>query len=702
MRKSGRCRTIRRISFHIIVALVVVTILLVQLISDVSQRKLAPQSLFGVMDLRSWDFAKDGSVSLKGKWEFTWKELLRPDQFSNPMKERQYVQVPTSWNQMILNDWPLSGTGYATYRIQILKDKEARMLGIWLPSIYTSYKVWMNGQPFVSEGKVGDEPAKAVPSMKQRLAMMVSDEEVLDIVIQVSNYSYVKGGMWQAPEIGSTEQMIRKSKMETVRDAVLFGCLFIVGLYHLGMFLERRQDVFTFHFGLLCIAISLRMLAVGDMLLYNWFPWIPWNSVIRLDYCLTICAVICGVSYVKTLFINESHRMLYRFVLIMGLVLIGLTLSLSTIVFTSWLLFYQIYIVIGMLFMLSVTIKAVLRQHLGATIALIGFTVFCVLIINDLLYYQELAPIRDLSPIGLVICVFMQSLMISMRYSNAMEEVESVSCELRELNTGLEQRIQLRTGELLHMNENLEQKNKELERMENSRRHLLTNISHDLRTPMTLIRGYLEALHDDVINEPAEQKKYVKLMLNKINSLNHLIGDLFELSKLEAREVQVTMEDMLLEHFISHIEEHYELELRRRGFLFACYNLTYRDAPPVSLNLRIDIDRMTQVFDNLIYNAVKFTPAGGTISIRVQYVAYKSCIHLEVTDTGIGVDSEDLPYIFDRFYKKDKSRNSSSGGSGLGLSIAKEIVELHHGSIWATSMQGQGCTFHIELPARMQ
>lgn len=219
---------------------------------------------------------------------------------------------------------------------------------------------------------------------------------------------------------------------------------------------------------------------------------------------------------------------------------------------------------------------------------------------------------------------------------------------------------------------------------------------------MTLIRGYLEALQDEVIQDREQQKKYIRLMLNKINGLNHLIDDLFELSKLEARRVPVAIESVLLEHFISHLEEHYELELRSRGLLFACYNLTYRNAPPVSIVLEVDIDRMMQVFDNIIYNAVKFTPIGGSITIEVDYVKQDQAVHIKITDTGIGVGEEDLPYLFDRFYKNDKSRNSMTGGSGIGLAIAKEIVELHLGRIGVESVQGHGTTFYIILPAQVK
>ncbi|WP_245583479.1 ATP-binding protein [Paenibacillus assamensis] len=691
------CFRIKKLSFHAFVALAVLVIIVIQLIGDISQSKIAPQVQYGVLNLRNWNFEKDGAVTLNGKWEFNWNELRTPEMFA-VSKDQHYVSIPKLWNQVELNGVPLSGTGYASYRVQIFKNSSEVLLGLWMPGAFSSYNIWVNGKLYIKEGVVADNADAAVPSFRNRLIMIPAPKDKLDLVIQVANFAHHKGGISAAPEIGTVNQMTRKSKLETAKDSLIFGCLFIIGLYQFGMFMGRRREKFTFFFGLLCLAIAVRMLTLGDVMLMYWTSWYRWTGLIRLDYCLITIAVMAGVSFVHYLFKEETLQKFYFTLIGIGLLFLLITLTLSPLLFTSILILYQIYIVFAVVFSIIVTVRAIQSQRTGATITLLGFIIFAVFIFNDILYYQGFAPIRDLAPFGLVICVLMQSLMLSRRISKAMGDVESLYFELRELNAGLETRIEHRTSELVRMNESLESKNDELERMERSRRHLLSNISHDLRTPMTLIRGYLEALYDDVIVEPDEQKKYVKLMLNKINSLNHLIEDLFELSKLEARQVNVEMVDVRLERFISHIEEQYELELRARGLMFACYNLTYRDAPPVSLNLRMDLDRMTQVLDNIIYNAVKFTPTGGKISIRFQYVVSKSCIHISINDTGVGIDSEDLPYIFDRFYKKDKSRNSAVGGSGLGLSIAKEIVELHHGRIWAQSAYGQGSTFHIELP----
>ncbi|MGG0812561.1 ATP-binding protein [Paenibacillus alvei] len=692
----------RRISFHIMMAMIIVTIIILHVAGSIIDSKRAPIAENGVIDLRNWNFEKDGIVPLNGTWKMIWGSLLPPERSTEPNAMMTDIRVPSSWNQLTNPGIPNIGTGAGTYYLTIKKEAKDTLLGVWLPSIYSSYRMWVNGKPIIHEGQVSEYVEYAVPSVKQRMVMINIPGSTADIAIEVTNFSHHRGGIWQPIYLGSSEKIISKSRLELVRDSMLFGCLLMVGLYHIGLFIERRKDWYTFLFAVLCIAMAGRILTSGDAILLTWFPSLSWYFVIRLEYVLMIVATMAGCGYMRYLFYKDACYKTYVVMNIAGVILIGTILFLPVLSFTSNLSIYQFYVIGAACYVFIMNIKAVHNQRLGAHIALIGFTVLNILVVNDILYYHSLAPIRDLAPIGLVFCIFMQSLMISLRYSKAMYDVESVTIELRELNANLEERIQERTAALTQMNANLELKNFELERMETSRRHLFTNISHDLRTPMTLIRGYLEALQDEVIQDREQQKKYIRLMLNKINGLNHLIDDLFELSKLEARRVPVAIESVLLEHFISHLEEHYELELRSRGLLFACYNLTYRNAPPVSIMLEVDIDRMMQVFDNIIYNAVKFTPIGGSITIEVDYVKQDQAVHIKITDTGIGVGEEDLPYLFDRFYKNDKSRNSMTGGSGIGLAIAKEIVELHLGRIGVESVQGHGTTFYIILPAQVK
>jgi signal transduction histidine kinase len=159
--------------------------------------------------------------------------------------------------------------------------------------------------------------------------------------------------------------------------------------------------------------------------------------------------------------------------------------------------------------------------------------------------------------------------------------------------------------------------------------------------------------------------------------------------------VELAREKMTLSWWIDNLREQYGLEMQSKGLVFSC---TLTNPSDASAAVNIDIRRMDRVFANLLYNAIRFTPEGGTIRIAMGRSPDGAGVEIQVADSGPGIETADLPYIFDRFYRKDKSRSVASGGSGLGLAIAKEIVELHGGRIDVSNSEEGGSVFRIRLP----
>jgi signal transduction histidine kinase len=285
------------------------------------------------------------------------------------------------------------------------------------------------------------------------------------------------------------------------------------------------------------------------------------------------------------------------------------------------------------------------------------------------------------------------------------EELKKLNLQLTELNMSLEQRIQERTLELKEINEMLEMRNQELCRLETVRRRLLTDVSHELRSPMTAIQGYVEAIVSGLVDDPDEQRRYLNMVLSKARSLNRLIQDLFELSRLESRRSEMIFEIIPLSDLVTQIKDRFALDVSQA-------NLTYRfqlECDPKLLDryqVIIDMDRIIQVLTNLVFNSIKFTEAGGEVRIiceietasKVENAAGELVVHVE--DTGGGIPPESIPYVFDRFYR-DKTQSTDHGiprGSGIGLAIAKEIVQYHDGSISVKSVVGEGTRFTFTLP----
>jgi PAS domain S-box-containing protein len=242
-------------------------------------------------------------------------------------------------------------------------------------------------------------------------------------------------------------------------------------------------------------------------------------------------------------------------------------------------------------------------------------------------------------------------------------------------------------------------------KIEESRRHLLANISHDLRTPITTIHGYVQALLDRVVSDQATTDSYLQLILRKAIGLNRLIQDLFDLSQIEAGKISLQLEFYPIAEVIQEINK-YQLDIQAAGLTFEQRTGPNDLAKVEGQQILADIDRLDQVFANLIHNAIKNTLAPGKISVCFSSSPLEANsgsdasqqLLIEISDSGAGIAAKDLPYIFDRFYKCSKNRSSSDSGSGLGLSICQEIMALHKGDIFAHSDAGHGTTFFLSLP----
>ncbi|HIW34068.1 MAG TPA: response regulator [Candidatus Paenibacillus intestinavium] len=275
--------------------------------------------------------------------------------------------------------------------------------------------------------------------------------------------------------------------------------------------------------------------------------------------------------------------------------------------------------------------------------------------------------------------------------------LRSLNQKLITLNLELEEKVQERTQALEVANIDLTQMNEDLIAMADSRRHLLANIAHELGTPITLIHSYVQALQAGLVG--SDDAYFSNLVHDKMNILSRLISDLSDLSKLEAGQSNLNLQNINLDTWLGQIYRKFELEVTQYGRFIELTNII-NDSKHFSCF--IDIGRMDQVFSNLISNAVKNTPEGtGKVSIQVEVNKIDKEIIIQVKDNGYGIREDKLPFIFDRFYKASASTAAvEQTGTGLGLAIVKEIVHAHEGRVWVGSDCNEGCIFYVALPVR--
>ncbi|MCZ8514545.1 ATP-binding protein [Paenibacillus filicis] len=655
-----------------------------------------PQALHGTIDLRGYRFDKYHVVRLDGTWDFYWQQLLTPGQINSGTDSPEHVRMPYSWNEAGSGIKGIPASGYATYHLKILLDPGAPDLAVRVPLIRTSYRMWVNDALVAESGVVGASPEDAVPEYKTETVPIRLGSGSADITLQISNYHHRLGGVWKPLLLGTQEVVTRQERNGLAVDLLVIGSLLSMGLHHIGLFLLRRKEKSSIYFGVFCLLVGIRALFVNESVVYSFLPDMSWLTGIRIEYTCFFLAVPAVIMFTYSLYPKETHRNAVRFVQGAAFLSMVLLFALPAPYFTYEVPVYQLITIGASLYVLIGLGQALVRGREGALFAVVGGGAYVSAIITDILYYNELIGYGDVSNYGLLVCVFMISFILSSKSAKAFTAVETLSRQMREMNVNLESKIRERTAELERTNASLERMNEDLARLETSRRHLLSNISHDLGTPMTLIQGYVEALLDGVVTQPEQQRKYLELIYNRTTGLNRLITDLFQLSKLEARQMNFDIQPMTVEEFIRYFGDLYELEVSDAGLRFEKIATSLQPQGASLGSVNIDVDRIGQVLTNIIFNAVKHTPQGGLIQLYM--IVDEHALIVQVQDNGSGIDPEDLPFIFDRFYKKDKSRNTAQGGSGLGLAIAKEIIDYHGGRIWAQSRVGQGACIAFMLP----
>jgi signal transduction histidine kinase len=238
--------------------------------------------------------------------------------------------------------------------------------------------------------------------------------------------------------------------------------------------------------------------------------------------------------------------------------------------------------------------------------------------------------------------------------------------------------------------EQLEEVENKRQKSDQSKAEFLANISHELRTPLTALQGFLEALQDGLVVDEVGRQKYYGVMYKETIHMNRLIEDLMDLLKLERHEIVITKQPVFVKRLVETTIFKFGQEAEQKGL-----TLTYQVQNEKQVVLG-DLDRLEQILNNLVKNAIKFTEYGGEIQIRTEEIDEQ--IHFQISDTGMGISEQDLERIWERFFKSDRGRTKKNKGTGLGLAIVKELVHIHDGQINVKSELGKGTTFNLYLP----
>lgn len=610
----------------------------------------------GLLDL-SGQQLEGQCVALSGEWEFFWNELASPVAIDTLSKD--YFQFPSLWNGAFSDKGiELSAQGFATYRLRVVLPASTPDLALSLGDYYTSYKLFYNGFEFQSNGKVGTTKEETNEDWLPKTVSLGRYSDTLTFVLQIANFRHSKGGSREPIVLGDRKVLMAKRDFDFSYDFLLSGSLIMGGLFFLGLFLFGQHEKSVLFFALFCITFSYRLIGSGEYAFHALFPDMAWNWVIRAEYLALFVPTGIFAIYSYLLYPEDSKKWLLLGFSIVAALFALLSLFAPPIFFTRLVEPYFVMIVLGIFYLIYVYWQAYRKERIGAQYAFASTgIVFMVAVYLISVYLTGAQENTFITFIGFILFFFFQSLILSFRFAYSLRQAKDSA-----------------------------------ETASKAKTEFLSTISHEIRTPLNAVVGISHYLANE--NPRPDQKESLESLQFSAEHLTALINDILDYNKLESGAIEFEQTEVNLKALSQNITKTHLALAREKGLSL----ILDFDASIHSIVVA-DSTRIYQVLNNLLSNALKFT-AKGYVKLKVSRVfeAKKiQTIRVEVSDSGIGIPSDKLGLIFDRFTQAGSSTTREYGGTGLGLAIIKKILNLVGSEIFVKSEEGKGTVFWFDI-----
>jgi len=483
------------------------------------------------------------------------------------------------------------------------------------------------------------------------------------------------------PKIDETERMIFQ--------AFITGCIFIVGIYHLFVFIYYRKNQSVLLLSIICYIITFRMLLLQNTLFAQWLTELSQELIVTFDYLANVMTLLFFYLFVRKEMKMKSIKHFHiSFVIVIFTYSLFILLAPSFIIVNSF-FFLQILTILVIGLLISFSIYGVKQKITGASSHLVACIVLILAVVIDLFSWMNKSSlvIEEFASFGLLFYLFMQSILLGRSANQTTQE--------KQLSKALDQRKPIVESQIAKQTEKFRGKKEQ----KITHYDVLSSVTHELNTPLTFIQGYTKAMLDNVV--PRNDSSYLRAIYNDTQMMAHLVKDLQELSLLESGQTTFLYQDVDMRSFMRQV-----YDSQKSAFPDKNVQIYYTESSLFSTDEKIicsiDPIRIRQVLNNLIMNALKFTPDAGTITIKLEVLSteHHRNVKISIKDTGIGMATEDIPFIFNRFYKIDQQNKDTHKGVGLGLAICKQIIEFHQGKIGVRSQLGIGSIFYFTLPVK--
>ncbi len=603
---------------------------------------------------------KEDIVNFNPKVDFYYNKFLAYGDTST--RPDGQILLTDIWNKVDLGQKiPFSNQAYASYHAKVILPPNCRKaIGFLVPAAYTSHTIFINGVPYISEGKVGETKASSEPHFNTKYIILRTGADTMDLLVHISNFYHAKA-KFSAPIVFGTEEGVKALfKKSITQDFFVAGSLFMATLFFFSLFLFNKKETSILWFATFTAIYAYRSVGSSFYALHNVYPTMSFFITTRLEYLTLPLSTIAYVFYVNKIYPKQISKPI-------SLILLGLSFSYAAVIifgsvllFTTLLTIFLFILVAAIIYGIYVFIKANASKEPGSFYGLISFcflalaVVLAILDLYNINFYR-----RTLDFISFIGFFLFQSMVLIHRFAFM----------LRKAKLDLEKSLEAKTV-------------------------FLTTMSHEIRTPLNGVIGISQLLQNDKTNLNNEQVEYIEALQFSSSNLLSVVNNILDFEKIEANKLELEAIAFNLKELAQNVIGIYKKQAQEKNLELV---LNYDDKLPKYVIA--DPTKITQVLTNLVNNAVKFTSAG-FVGLSISYVDSKgnqTNILFAVTDSGIGIGDEKIKTIFEPFVQADSSVTRSFGGSGLGLTISAKLLQKMGSQLQVTSEMGQGTSFSFYL-----
>ncbi|CZR81761.1 Alkaline phosphatase synthesis sensor protein PhoR [Clostridioides difficile] len=623
----------------------------------------------GILTIDNDTFTKGKLVFLIDDWEFYNHKIFKPNDFTEQDIKPEYVFIG-QYPDFSMRKGTQSPYGNATYRMRIKNEGKDKLLSLELPEIFSASKVWINGEMVSKLGDVGTE--KYRPKIKNSVVSFIAKKDT-EIIINVSNFSHYYSGLYYPPALGETKDISNMMFYRLLFYSIICFTTFAIAIFSLSVWFLSNKSKIYLYFGCMCVFFAIHVSYPFVHLLG--LPLVSFTYAVEdLSYFMVVLCIICINGSISKIEENKVYRFL--------ILPLGITMSIISIVIPIILLPYDMYFVniygklidiykyIVFIYILMSSLVSIYKktcsEHISSYILVSVNTVFGISILFDAVTSNRFEPIFtgwQTEYCGFVIVILFSVMMINRN--------RIIIKENEKLTRNLEHEVEVRTNELTTLL--------------NERKRFLADVAHDLKAPVSAIQAFIDLIKIGNIHVDEETRTYLYAINQKSNEVQNRVRSLQEFTSQD-KSIGIS-EKICLNNFIKEIYENNLPDTQACGVNFEAYVLEKK------IYAKINKEMLTRAFENLIYNALTFTPFDGKIILSMDKEDGFAII--KISDNGKGIPPENIPKVFDRFFTERD--NNEPKGQGLGLYIVKSIIREHGGEIFVDSELGKGTVFTIKL-----